>query len=631
MHRRRLRAIGWTLLACGWAFLPMAVAAASSPALRAEVDALEKRDTGDADFRRLLARIDAEGSPTLKARAYVLQCQRNVGADPAAMRTVAEEGVAVARQAGANAELGGLLLCRGYIEESADRGARALADYGEAISISERAGATGDAAQARALRGELLHAQGRYVEGLRDMQAAYRHYVRVGNDAQQSYALNAIANFYADPRVGQYDKALEYYRQLHARHEAAGDRAEAATARYNIASTLGRLGRDREAQTEFRVALAAYEAGGDDANAADTRRAMASLLLRKNRAGEALALAEAALRQAGDDEDLIARIRLVRGGALYRLGRGEAALTDFDAAQTFFEREKNMRFLEHVAGERAEALSTMGRWQEAFVARSRQFGLSRELDARLEQEVTARMRVRFDSERTERENAALQRENALRTRALDDAQRIRRLQAATIALGAAVLAGALWAAWRLRRRAQQMRRLAMTDELTGIPNRRAILERLRRRLAGGDAAPTAVLIFDIDHFKIINDRRGHDVGDAVLRSVADAARREVAGAALRTLGADGEIGRIGGEEFLVLLEAADATKATAVGERLRAAIEALRIDVGGEELRVTISVGGSPVRPGSDRVEDALKRADLALYRAKEAGRNRVDWQPAPF
>lgn len=600
------------------------------PALAAAVDALERRDTADAEFRRLLARIDAEGTPALKARAHSLHCQRNVGADPAAMRAVAEAGIAVARKAGAQAELGGLLLCRGYIEESADRGARALEDYAEAIAVSVRAGKPGEAAQARVLRGELLHAQGLYAEALGEMQAAHRHYVAVGNVRQQSYTLNAIANLYADPRVAQYEKALQYYRQLLTRHAAEGNRAEAATARHNIAATLGRLGREREALSEFRIALAAHEADGARSDAVETRRAMAALLLRGGRATEALPLAEQALAEVDrDDEGLVARIRTVRAGALYRLGRGDAALAEFEAVEPHFEREQDLRFLEHIAGERAAALSALGRWEQAFAARSRQFELSRELDRRLEQDVTARMRVRFDSERTERENAALQRENALRSRALQDAQRIRRLQAAVIALGGAVLAGALWVAWRLRRRARLMRRLAMTDELTGIPNRRAILDRLQQRLDRG-RTPTAVLIFDIDHFKTINDRRGHDIGDRVLREVADAARRALAVAARQAQTGEAALGRIGGEEFLALLDRADAASAAAIAEQLRAAIAALRIDDGGDGLQVTISLGGTLARPRADRIEDALKRADLALYRAKEAGRNRMDWQPAP-
>lgn len=100
---------GWNWLLCA----ALSPAFAAAPTLDADIDALEKTDVSDADFRRLLARIDAEGTPKLKARAYALQCQRYVGADPEAVRKVAEDGIAIARAAKAQAELGGLLLCRG--------------------------------------------------------------------------------------------------------------------------------------------------------------------------------------------------------------------------------------------------------------------------------------------------------------------------------------------------------------------------------------------------------------------------------------------------------------------------------------------------------------------------------------
>jgi diguanylate cyclase (GGDEF)-like protein len=621
MVRGMLRVLSTLSLASA---LGLALAAPPPQSLAAAVEALEKTDTDDAAFRGLLARIDAEGTQALKARAYALRCHHDVGADPAAMRPLAETGIAFARKAGARAGLGLLLMCRGYIEERAENTARALADYGEAIVLLDDVRDDRNAAQARVLRGELLHGQGRYAEGLRDMQAAYRHYVAVNNEAQQSYTLNAIANFYADPRVGQYGKALQYYRQVLAGHVAKGNRSEAATTRYNIASTLDRKGDHRAALAEFRTTLAGYEAEDDIVMIADTRRAMAAMLLRIDRSAEALEFAERALQQASaaGDPDLSARTRLVRGSALRRLGRGDQAIADFDAAEAHFAKEGNRRFLEHIAGERAEAHAALQQWETAFAARSRQLALSRELDRQLEQDVTARMRVQFDSERTERENASLQRENALRNRALTDGQRIRRLQTAVIALGGAVLAGVVWLAWRLRHRARAMRALAMTDELTGGPNRRAILDAVAARLRARDAVPVPLIMFDIDHFKTINDRRGHDIGDAVLRQVAEAARAALAG--------DGRLGRIGGEEFLAVLTRGGEAEARTIGERLRAAVEALRIDDGDERLRVTISLGATLARPGNDRVEDALKRADLALYRAKEAGRNRFDWQPGP-
>jgi diguanylate cyclase (GGDEF)-like protein len=595
------------------------VLAAAPPEVVAQVDALQQEPTDARAFDALIARIDAAGEPRLKARAYTLHCQAKAGEDPEAMRGVADDGIALARSLGADAELGGLLLCRGYINESANRSEAAIADYTAAIEASTRGKMPGDAAQAQVLRGEAMHARGDYAAALRDMKAAYDRYVTLGNEPQQSYALNAIANFYADPRVADYDQALRYYRQLLAAHRAASREDEAATTRFNIASTLDRKGDHGAALLEFRSALSAYEAQKDAANIAETRRALAMTLVRMQRSAEALAMLEGALSQAGDDEELAARIRLVRGSALRRLGRVDEALVDFGIAQTYFERERSPRFLETIAGERAETYAAQGRWQEAFATSTQRLELSRELDRKLEQEVTARIRVQFDSERTERENAALQRENALRERSLRDAERIRALQATAIALGGALMAGLIWLAWRFRRRAGEMGRLAMTDELTGLLNRRAVLDRLRNRLDADAAAAVPLIMFDIDRFKSINDRLGHEIGDTVLCAVAEGVRE--------ALGDSGVVGRIGGEEFLVLLENADRDAAMAVAERLRETVEALNFDDRVPDLRSTISLGVSVTLPGRERVEQALKRVDLALYEAKEAGRNRAQWR----
>ena len=152
---------------------------------------------------------------------------------------------------------------------------------------------------------------------------------------------------------------------------------------------------------------------------------------------------------------------------------------------------------------------------------------------------------------------------------------------------------------------------ANTDPLTGVFNRRAILERLNALV--DDAHRGAVLMLDIDRFKTINDRLGHAAGDGVLRRVADEIR-----AALRL---EDALGRIGGEEFLVVMPEATRDIAVAIGERVRAGVE--RSDGGTDQPTVTISIGVATVR-GHDRPAELLERADRALYEAKRLGRNRL-------
>jgi diguanylate cyclase (GGDEF)-like protein/PAS domain S-box-containing protein len=162
--------------------------------------------------------------------------------------------------------------------------------------------------------------------------------------------------------------------------------------------------------------------------------------------------------------------------------------------------------------------------------------------------------------------------------------------------------------------------LATTDFLTGLPNRREFMGQLERELARlqrsvGDCA--AVLMLDIDHFKTINDRYGHAVGDAVLRHMAGLMR-----AGQRKIDT---MGRVGGEEFAVLLPGADKAAAAAYAERLRQKVaDTPLVMEGGEEIRITVSIGIAALSPGDATADAALIRADKALYGAKEAGRNRV-------
>jgi diguanylate cyclase (GGDEF)-like protein len=160
------------------------------------------------------------------------------------------------------------------------------------------------------------------------------------------------------------------------------------------------------------------------------------------------------------------------------------------------------------------------------------------------------------------------------------------------------------------------RRNALIDPLTGLLNRKALLTRVEEimQLSELTNEPVGLIIADLDHFKRVNDTRGHAVGDTVLRDVARRLREK-----LRTFDL---VYRIGGEEFLVLLPGADAVQAREFAEELRVAVEAEPV---GDGVAVTISLGVGASQRGEVFNYDAVfGAADLALYEAKDAGRNRV-------
>ena len=167
---------------------------------------------------------------------------------------------------------------------------------------------------------------------------------------------------------------------------------------------------------------------------------------------------------------------------------------------------------------------------------------------------------------------------------------------------------------------QQLSREARTDSLTGLRNRRALEEAAAAELkrAARVASPLAVIIGDVDHFKRINDRHGHDAGDRVIKAVA---------AHLMAVARESDVlGRWGGEEFLAILPESDEEAAVALAERMRVALETSKMPLPDGE-QVTISLGVAALEAGKadawgwDRL---VQRADRALYKAKKAGRNRV-------
>jgi diguanylate cyclase (GGDEF)-like protein len=162
---------------------------------------------------------------------------------------------------------------------------------------------------------------------------------------------------------------------------------------------------------------------------------------------------------------------------------------------------------------------------------------------------------------------------------------------------------------------------SLSDPLTGVGNRRRFDNELARVLTE-EPGPTSLIMVDLDHFKTVNDTHGHPAGDAVLKRVA---------ALLRTVIRPGDTAyRFGGEEFCVLLPDTDEGRATDVAERLRGAIESTPIDIGGAEpLHRTASFGVASTTAAISP-DELLARADAALYRAKEGGRNRVSASGSP-
>ena len=172
----------------------------------------------------------------------------------------------------------------------------------------------------------------------------------------------------------------------------------------------------------------------------------------------------------------------------------------------------------------------------------------------------------------------------------------------------------------LRAAKERAEALARTDELTGLYNRRALLEEGTRLLnhAKRFKHPLSFIMMDVDYFKRINDTYGHAVGDRVLESLAKILRRTVREVDV--------VGRLGGEEFALILPETGMDKAANFAERLRGLIENAVLSSAKGEISVTCSFGITTYRAGNLSLDNLISKADEALYRAKQNGRNRIEY-----
>ena len=223
------------------------------------------------------------------------------------------------------------------------------------------------------------------------------------------------------------------------------------------------------------------------------------------------------------------------------------------------------------------------------------------------------LQLQLENERQERENRLLQQQQQLNEQRIAELERLRQWQILSIMMMAIAVLGILVALWQQYQRSVLLKTMALTDELTGIANRRAVLTFAEQQLARAQEQKIdfAALVIDIDHFKLFNDQHGHETGDQVLKLVSQGLKAQVR--------EQDFLGRSGGEEFLVILTKVNKQQAFESAERLRIAVEQLRLD--GIEQRITVSIGLA-LWQGENELQALICRADRGLYLAKQSGRN---------
>jgi diguanylate cyclase (GGDEF)-like protein len=604
---------------------PTAAAVSRIEALidRGTIDMRTEPDTSKREADEALELLKKNPDPDLEIRAHLLICDYQAERDTAAAQREIAAATALLPQAKRQGLRAGILGCEGESLENSGDNTKAMAQYTEAVSVAT--GEHDDEMLPESLysRGYLLGVVGDYATGLIELRRADALFEKLKKPLHALTTLNSIATLYN--RMGDYVQARHIYtRALAAQREAGLLREQVVT--------LHNLGRANENLHDWDAARTAFAEALDISRKINYLRgeayAMRGLAAVANALGDpagaldTLKSAEVIQKQVPDSR-LRAQIQLARGISLHRLERLpessvalESALVDFRQAEALYE-------LNQVYSELAAVYAETGNWRDAY---ARQLDAKTTSDKLLKNQLDqgfATLKVEFDTATQDKENAALKKQNEADQRALAQARSVRRLQATVIILTISLVLLLTLLAVFQHRSTLRMHLLAMTDELTGVPNRRAVLSRLDPLLRRDDPAPCSVLIIDIDYFKAINDQLGHPTGDDVLKVVAATVRAAVTEPAF--------FGRLGGEEFLIVLPATGLIKARATAQSFCEKIEA--IDTSrwfGERRHITCSIGVSTSVPGRDTPSTMLQRADAALYAAKRGGRNCVRTEPAP-
>ena len=572
-------------------------------------------EAGRRELESALAILHRTPDADLEIRAHLLLSDYYLSRDSTAAQaqiSAADELLVSATRPGLVA---GVLNYRGKLLEMGGSNDQAALVYDQAAGVAQSAHDDEMLAEVLLSRGDLRSFRGAYALALTDLRRAQSLFEQHELPQRALIALNEIGIAYN--RMGDADGANHIFqRTLEALHNAGLRRDEA--------NTLRAQGDAYETLQQWSAARTAYSAALELSRQTDNTRAqayelrgLADVATAQQDASGALALLDHAsdLQRQAPDARLLAQIELSRGVALHRLSREKPSLSALVQALALLRELGAQSELAQTYNELAAVNAELGNWRDAFDYRSLSQTLTSQLlRAQLDQRF-ASLKVEFDTASREKENQLLTRENAADQAALAQRQKANHLQTVVIVLTALLLALLATVAVYQRRNSLRLRLLAMTDELTSIPNRRAVLSLLSQMLRRNDE-PHSILIIDIDHFKSINDRHGHLIGDEALKQISANLRVAIESPAF--------FGRLGGEEFAAVLPGTDPDEARGVAEDLRERV--LRLDLSHwlGDRRLTVSIGIATSVPGHDSVTTMLRRADSALYSAKDAGRNCV-------
>ncbi len=534
--------------------------------------------------------------------------------DSYAMVAAADSGIPLARELKDVQAECEFLTAKGYKLSSEGKFAESQRLYDQAYQLAESAGLKRTANAVLIAKAYDVSLMGRDADALELLSKAHQAFTDMGDAANARLTLAAIGNAYIHERSTPEDlrKAASFHERSISPDAERTRRHELATVLANLGSVYQRLKEFPKAREYLNRSDELYGVLGDPIGQAFTKYRLGLIANEEKKWRAALAELDKALPAFMETGETTMQfnVQRARAAALAELDRKRESLDALHAAEVIASKSDSAWIKANWLASAAETYARLGEFDRAYKAmrelREADQTLARESREKDEKEIKAR----FDIKQKEGENELLrarQKEN--------DARRL--VLILTIALLLVVLGGLSWYIWRQRQQNRRFADLALRDDLTGLPNRRAIVEFARSQYqhAVTHQQKLVIALIDIDHFKPINDEFGHAVGDQVLTAFATLCQQQ--------LRSNDRLGRYGGEEFMLVMPGSNLDQAPQVFTRLRLATRQLSVEGLRTGQQLTFSMGAAALRLAEDSLDDIIKRADEALYRAKQSGRDR--------
>jgi diguanylate cyclase (GGDEF)-like protein len=534
--------------------------------------------------------------------------------DTHAMSAAAEAAMPLARELKDTQAECEFLTVRGYKLSSEGKFAESQRMYDQAIQLADAVGLKRAANGVLVAKAYDLSIMGRDAEALDVLSRAHQAFTDMGDAPNARLTFAAIGNAHIHERSTPEDlrKAASFLERSISPDAERTRRHELATAMANLGAVYQRLKEFAKSRDYLGKGEALYRALEDPIGQAFTHYRLGLIANEEKKWREALAELDRSLPAFAETGDTTMQfnVQRARAAALAELDRKRESLDALHAVEAIAGKTDSAWIKANALASVAETYARLGEFERAFKAmrelRDADQALARESREKDEKEIKAR----FDLKQKEGEN------ELLRARQKEsDARRLALIL--TIALLLFLLGGLSWYIWRQRLQNQRFSDLALRDDLTGLPNRRAIVEFARSQFqhALTHQQKLVVALIDIDHFKPINDEYGHAVGDQVLTAFATLCQQQ--------LRSNDRLGRYGGEEFMLIMPGSDIAQAPQVFTRLRLATRQLSVEGVKAGQQLTFSMGAAELRAPGDDLDTIIKRADEALYRAKQGGRDR--------